>query len=105
MADENEELRRRKLAAAAEHSVWVADQADATVLEAERKVEKARADLNGARDALEAHKQQAKEARADADTRRADAEREGADLSALAGGNETKAQAQSAGVGGRAGGR
>lgn len=104
VADENEELRRRKLAAAAEHAVWVREQADAAVAGAELKVEKARADLNGARDSLTNLQQAAKEAAKDADARRADAEQAGA-VGPVASNGSTQAQAQSAGVGTRVSGR
>jgi hypothetical protein len=88
---ELDEQQIRKRAAAAEHAAWVAEQEDAAVAGAERKVERARTDLGAARDALAAAQQQAKEAHVAADEAKV-----AADEAVPAGGN---AYAETAGVG------
>jgi hypothetical protein len=99
VADEQEQLRLRKVAAAAAHAVWVAEREDEAVEAAERKVAKARDDLNAARDALENAKQQAKEAHAAKDAAVADAERDGLSVEGVKPANKTEAKAQAASAG------
>jgi hypothetical protein len=98
MADEDEARRLRKLAAAAEHARWVAEQADAAVADAERKEGKAREDLNAARDSVAALKQQAKEAHNDVRSAQRAAEEAGA-VDAGSPAAETRAQAEAATAG------
>lgn len=67
-----DEMEIRKRRAAAEHTAWVAEQAEASIADLERKVDKARADLGAARDQLENAKHEAKAARREADERAGD---------------------------------